>query len=401
MSTLAPATTAPVGAVAGPERSRLLGIDMARTLAIVGMVVAHLAVRPLDDPWGGGDWVAAGRSSALFALLAGVSVALVTGRETPLRGSALGQARLSLTVRAVLIYLLGLGLGVLDSGIAVILPAYGAMFLLAVAFVHLPERRLRRWAIGWVLLAPWVTAPLRAWVADPASALHRLPDHGAWISTTAHLVLTGAYPVVVWFGYVLAGMAVGRLDLTRRETQRGLLALGSLGAAGAWITSRWFTSLPEVRERLLATWQGSPAQDFTAMDRMARQGMHGQSPSDWTWQLTLYPHSSTLLDLVHTVGTSVAVIGGCLLLVSSWPRLTTLWGLLGAIGAMSLTAYCLHLLLRTFYDASGDHGAAVLAVHLVLIAAVALPLHGLGRRGPLELLVSRACAHATRLLTRH
>ena len=69
--------------------SRLRGIDLARTVAIVGMVGAHLNVRYVDDPWGDLGWVVTGRSSALFAVLAGLSIALVSGRSTPLTGEPL------------------------------------------------------------------------------------------------------------------------------------------------------------------------------------------------------------------------------------------------------------------------------------------------------------------------
>ncbi|WP_374929951.1 heparan-alpha-glucosaminide N-acetyltransferase domain-containing protein [Kytococcus sedentarius] len=383
------------------QPSRLRGIDLARTVAIVGMVAAHLNVRYVDDPWGDLGWVVTGRSSALFAVLAGLSIALVSGRHTPLTGEALRSARISLAVRAVLLYLLGLALGTQESGIAVILPAYGAMFLLAVPFVHLRARALLAWAVGWCLVAPWAGAPLREWVADPASSIHTLPDHGGWMATTENLVLTGYYPIVFWFGYFLAGMFVGRLELSRTSTAR-MIALGGivLGTA-AWALSRAVTSLTSVQQRMLDTWHGDPVADFRALDLEARHGLHGQAPADWVWQFTMYPHASTMLDLLHTLGTSLTVIGLGLLLVAWWPRATTLWGVIGSIGMISLTAYTIHILVRTYYNASGDYGIEVFLVHLVAMWGVALPLWWLGRRGPLEAFVSRTCKGIAELVTRH
>ncbi|WP_168168537.1 heparan-alpha-glucosaminide N-acetyltransferase domain-containing protein [Kytococcus sp. HMSC28H12] len=384
----------------GTRQPRLRGIDLARTAAVVGMVGTHLNVRYVDEPWGDLGWVVIGRSSALFAVLAGLSIALVTGRSTPLVGSRLHDARISLSVRALLLYLLGLALGTLDSGIAVILPAYGAMFLLAVPLVHLGARALATWAVAWCLVAPWLASPARAWVADPSSPVHSLPDHGGWLATTEQLTLTGFYPVVFWFGYVLAGMALGRLDLTRWTVQRGIALGGVALATGAWLVSRLATAQPWVQHRMLATWNDAPVADFAGLDREARHGLHGQAPADWVWQLTMYPHASTMMDLLHTVGTSMAVIGMGLLVVQAWPRAQRLWVLLGAIGTMSLTAYTLHILVRTFYDGSGDYGVEVFVVHLAVMAAVAVPLVLLGRRGPLEALFSRACRGAAELVTR-
>ncbi|WP_462417994.1 heparan-alpha-glucosaminide N-acetyltransferase domain-containing protein [Kytococcus sp. Marseille-QA3725] len=382
------------------RRPRLRGIDLARTAAIVGMVGAHLNVRPVEDPWGDPGWIVIGRASALFAVLAGLSIALVTGRETPLRGDSLRDARISLAVRAMLIYLIGLLLTTLESGIAVILPAYGAMFLLAVGLVHVRVRTLAAWAVGWALVAPWVGSPLRAWVADPSSSIHSLPDHGGWLATTEQLLLSGYYPIVFWFGYFLAGMTIGRLDLTRFGVQRALTLGGIALATGTWLVSRAITAVPAVQERMLATWHGEPVADFTTMDLQARHGLHGQAPSDWVWQFTLYPHGSTMFDLLHSVGTSAAVIGAGLAVVSLWPRVRLLWELVGAIGMMSLTAYTIHIVVRTWYNASGDYGVEVFLIHLAAMVVVAVPLWALGWRGPLEAFVSRTCRGITRVVTR-
>ena len=62
----------------GPPR--IPGLDLARGLAVIGMLAAHLFTLPeIDwtDPvtWGG---IVGGRSSILFATLAGVSISIVT-----------------------------------------------------------------------------------------------------------------------------------------------------------------------------------------------------------------------------------------------------------------------------------------------------------------------------------
>ena len=66
---------------------RLVGLDVARALAVLGMFAAHTAP---------GSWlytIAEGRAAALFAVLAGVSIALMSGGSQPSEGSRLRAAR--------------------------------------------------------------------------------------------------------------------------------------------------------------------------------------------------------------------------------------------------------------------------------------------------------------------
>ncbi|BDZ43068.1 hypothetical protein GCM10025865_23670 [Paraoerskovia sediminicola] len=61
---------------------RLVGLDVARGLAVLGMFAAHVGV--VEGARGAG-WltIADGRSSILFAVVAGISIALVTGGAAP------------------------------------------------------------------------------------------------------------------------------------------------------------------------------------------------------------------------------------------------------------------------------------------------------------------------------
>ena len=63
-------------------QGRLVGIDVARCLALLGMVSTHVLVPVTDE--GEIAWaqdLAGGRAAALFAVLAGVSLALLSGRR--------------------------------------------------------------------------------------------------------------------------------------------------------------------------------------------------------------------------------------------------------------------------------------------------------------------------------
>lgn len=84
--------------------SRLLRVDLARGFAVFGMYAAHVG----PDPGEGGKTgflmePTHGRSSALFALLAGFAIVIITGRGTPKTGQAGRQAVVKVVVRAVIL----------------------------------------------------------------------------------------------------------------------------------------------------------------------------------------------------------------------------------------------------------------------------------------------------------
>src|SRR5690349_13078294 len=114
---------APAG---GPSTGRLIGIDLARGLAVFGMNSAHVGPDvTVGGPVGFLLETARGRSSALFALLAGFSLVIITGRPQPRTGTAGRQAVARIMIRAVVLVVLGYALTALDTGVDVILSFYG------------------------------------------------------------------------------------------------------------------------------------------------------------------------------------------------------------------------------------------------------------------------------------
>ncbi|WP_122818439.1 heparan-alpha-glucosaminide N-acetyltransferase domain-containing protein [Nocardioides pantholopis] len=394
MARVPAATTRFGGRFEGRFEGRLVGLDVARCLALLGMVATHVL-----DPFGPdrelepAQWLAGGRASALFAVLAGVTVALATGGRQRFAGRELGARCAGLAVRALLVALLGLALGVPDSGLAVILTYYGVLFLLALPFTALGPRALLALAGAWAVVVPVLShlvrpeLPERGWESpDPG----QLAEPGRLL---AELLLTGYYPALPWLAYLLVGMAVGRLDLRARTVQRVLLGAGLATAVLATVVSR-----------LLVAWAATPTvEGETAAATAARladapAGLYGTTPTggSWQWLLVAHPHSATTFDLAQTTGSAVAVIGGCLLLVGALGELPreALRVLAGA-GTMTLTLYSLHVLLRT--DALWPPDDAFHWHALVLLAIGAL-YAAVRRRGPLERAVGAAATAATRLV---
>ncbi|HCN22577.1 MAG TPA: hypothetical protein DIT15_10100, partial [Arthrobacter bacterium] len=154
MTSRAPARTS---RVLGPSQAtgRLRGIDAARGLALLGMMATHLlptfeANADLTPTWIGLTF--SGRAAALFAVLAGVGLALSTGKQVPPEGTALNAARRGVALRALVIAAVGLSLGGLEVNLAIILVHYALLFLCILPFLGLKLKALCAWAAGWILV---------------------------------------------------------------------------------------------------------------------------------------------------------------------------------------------------------------------------------------------------------
>jgi uncharacterized membrane protein len=344
---------------------RLVGLDVARCLALLGMVATHvLDARTPDGELATAQWLAGGRASALFAVLAGVSLALMT--RDPLRGRPLALRSLGIAGRAVLIAALGLLLGGLDTGVAVILTYYGVLFVVGLPFTLLRVRTVVPLAVAWVVVAPVVSHLVRPDLPErgfESPSFAQLADPGQLAS---ELLLTGYYPVVPWLAYLLAGITLGRLDL-RDASLLGALALGGLGTA------------------VLATRVSATLVDPAVASENAT-GMYGTTPADgdWDWLLVVAPHSATPFDLAQTIGSAVLVIAVCLLLERLLPRAATaVLGVVLGAGAATLTLYSVHVVMLTPQVWPEEEPSAYVT-HVVVLLVLGAVIRLLGRRGPLE-----------------
>ncbi len=348
---------------AQPRPTRLTGIDIARGVAILGMFTAHLGD---DAPGGGADpsWLmlADGRSAALFAFLAGVSLALSTGRTRPPSGAAMTRARLRITYRAGMLFILGALLILLETPLYVILPAYAAMFLLALPFLGANRGRLVLGAATCAIVSPAVifllTTPLHAGGRSIVGGWTGWEDP---VESELDILATGHYAALIYSAFILLGLAVGRSNLTSVRFQAGMIAAGTLLATVAWGSSRLL------------------------LDAGAAEG------SPYLYHLVNgEPHEYSPVEIVGSCGTSLAVTG--LLLILTRPGrpgrvVAAICSPVAAAGSMSLTLYTGHIVAIAilgndvvWYPES--NGVLIVFIVVALVFAWAWR-HVLGQ-GPLE-----------------
>jgi uncharacterized membrane protein len=358
---------------------RLSGVDAARGIALLGMMSVHIL--PAIDETGQTSTtylVASGRASALFAVLAGVGLALATGGAHPYRGRRMLATRSGLIARASLLALLGLTLGAVHTPVAIILVYYALLFVCAVPFLSLGARALAPLAVGWALLAPALNHVVRLSLDESGGGnptFGSLAEPGVLIT---ELVLTGYYPVLPWMAYLLTGLAVGRLALGSPRVAAGLLVGGASLAILAKVVS-WTLLYPLGGiDRIVS----SPA-----VERRLSTSLGGTTPTtSWWWLAVSGPHSGTPLDLLHTIGTALGVLGACLLIVRvAAPLLTPLV----AAGGMTLTLYSTHVVALGLAGNDADD-AALLIAHVIVALAFAFTWRAYHRRGPLEVVISAA-----------
>ncbi|KLU09675.1 heparan-alpha-glucosaminide N-acetyltransferase domain-containing protein [Kocuria sp. SM24M-10] len=379
-----------------PRRSagRVVAVDAARGLALVGMTAVHF----LPDAYPDNDrptlsWLLfAGDSAALFALLAGVALALASGGRRPRRGRDLAAVRAGTAVRALLIMLVGLTIGYLmppEPPAVGILVYYGAFFLLALPFLGLRARTLLACSGALLVLGPL----LIHWLVD------RVPEHTDANPTFAslftepvavfwQLLVTGAYPAVTYLAYLLAGLAVGRLNLKNLHVQLRLLAAGLGLAAFSKLLSWLLLYAADGSNVLLYSIESLTRAD---LEHILVFGAEGELPTNtlW-WQVIAAPHVNTPLSVAWSLGVSLAALAALLLL----ERQFATWLLpLTAMGAMALTLYAAQLVLLSTEVHYSSPLLWFLAC-LVVSALVALAWRHAFGRGPLERVVSGA-AHAT------
>ncbi|NUS50381.1 MAG: DUF1624 domain-containing protein [Nocardioidaceae bacterium] len=312
----------------------------------------------------------------------------MSGGSEPLHGRRRAAVSAGLAVRAGVIAVIGLALGELPTTIAIILTYYGVLFLLGLPFLGLRWRTLAALGGTWLLVGPVVSQAVRPLLPPRGFDNPRLAGLGDPWQMVTELTFTGYYPAVPWLGYLLVGMAVGRADLRRRGTALVVLAIGIVLAAVSWLVSEALLSRPSVTRALLAT---APQPDVTVeqLRRILEEGTFGTTPTgSWWWLAVHAPHSGTPFDLAHTTGTALAVLGLCLVAGRLWPR--TMAVLFGA-GAMTLTLYTLHVVLRTPPFLPEDD-VGTFAWHVVIVLSLGAAFRLMSLRGPLET-VTTALAH--------
>ncbi|MDF2560507.1 MAG: putative integral rane protein [Microbacterium sp.] len=380
---------------AAAHSRRVVGLDLFRTIAVFGMLVAHVgpAAWTAGEGWGTVHvgWVLFhSRMPAMFAFAAGVSLTLgsptAPDRATPETAPTV--------IRAALLAVCGGALAALGTPVAVILTFFSVWFLLVLPFRRCTPRTLVVAAAVWALIGPPLSVLLRRMIGSEPGF--------AW-----SVLVAGDYPALTWVPFVLAGFAVGRFDLTRRTGRRALAVVGTLLTALAYGGGGAFLALGGVDA--LAAARGVSGGGPAAAAEVARvfYGERGVTDtSSLLWLLVPAPHSGSWADVVGCLGVSALLLSVCLTVGDAAQRARAalrvaprLAGIattaLAAPGAMVLSVYAAHIVAMALITATTGHSfgpaqsIGTLAAFTMGLTAASVVWSRFEPRGPLEWALGR------------
>lgn len=351
------------------DRKRVVGLDVARALAVLGMTVVHfnLVMTAGGTPR---KWSAVmmflldGRPAAVFVMLAGMGVSLLSAGADRAGTPAMTDAMLRR--RGLLLLLLGfLNLMIWEGDI---LRVYGVSLLLVPWLIRRSGRTLLTVA-GVVAALFCVLFSLldysRNW--DWSAMKY----HGLWTVPGAvrNLFFDGFRSVFPWSGLLIFGLWLGRLDWSRSKVARTAV-WGGMGTVAA-------TALAS---SLLVGWTEQHPQP--GLDRESAVALFGL--------LSMPPLPLFLFD---AGGCALAVTGACILAAERWRQSLPVRAL-AATGRMAFTWYIGHIVLGlggivALGWTESTPGQALAAAGAFFLAAMMVSLWWTGRfaHGPLEFLL--------------
>jgi uncharacterized protein len=208
--------------------NRIDGFDLARALAVVGMVVVNfstiMGIGVYPSIWMGAvvDFIY-GRAATIFVILAGVSLSLMAAKQAPQDGKPGQQTYLMKRCALLLVA------GTLQSfwWTADILHVYALFIALGAWMMRFSTRALVRWTLASVLISLPVSAALTV-SYDLADGI-AFVDHQHWaVRLLLDYATSRYYPLFPWISFLLVGMLLGRMERSGRFNGRLWAPVGAL-----------------------------------------------------------------------------------------------------------------------------------------------------------------------------
>lgn len=350
------------------KSKRLLALDAARGIAVIGMYIQHFALNEWNS-------FVSGNTMILFMLCSGISYSIMTQGMME-RGIEQGQLRARILARAVFIDLTGYILIMLNGPFAVVLPAYAMIFLLALALIRCRKRTLFIISGILFLLCPPITSLGLSLFADTA---------------LLYDIAGGPLSALAWAPVFVAGMAVGKMDFEDVGTDVHLIAAGAVILIPFKLIAVYV--LPGLRESFMGWLMQFPAYaGGISVDEYAVWPKNTW-PVPWYMLLTDAPQGGSMFELLIGTGGALILLGVLCILEKKCSRLLKPFC---SAGRMSLTLYAVQfviawILLLAGVDIWGSNSEGIMFGDILIAAAVLIASCLIGKfsNGPLETAIRR------------
>lgn len=195
-------------------KERIIGLDIARALAVIGMIIVNFKIVLGQN---GLSWVKLfasaldGKAAATFVVLAGVGLALMT--NTALRNNdrqKLQSTRIKIAKRPLFLFIVGFSYIVIWP--ADILHFYGIYIPVILILLSSKEKTILISAITLILLYPLLFAFFNYEKAWNFTTLEYL-DFWTFNGFVRNLFFNGFHPVIPWASFMIFGYWFGKQDL--------------------------------------------------------------------------------------------------------------------------------------------------------------------------------------------
>jgi uncharacterized protein len=195
-------------------KQRIIGLDVARALAVIGMIIVNFKVVLGQD---GQTWVKSfasifdGKAAAMFVVLAGVGLALMTNSAIKNNDRhKLKIAKIRIAKRALFLFVLGLSY--ITIWPADILHFYGIYMVIILMVLPFKERTILILGTALIFIYPILVI---FWNYETGWDFISLNYQDFWTfkGFMRNLFFNGFHPVMPWTAFMLFGYWFGKQDL--------------------------------------------------------------------------------------------------------------------------------------------------------------------------------------------
>lgn len=300
-------------------KERIIGIDVARALAVIGMIIVNFKIVLGNS---GASWLKSvaevfdGKAAATFVVLAGLGIALMT--NTAIRNKnneKLKVARKRVLKRALFLFAVGLSYIVIWP--ADILHYYGIYLFIVAMLLTRTSKTIITVAIGFIFAFPVL---MLFWDYGSEWDFTTFEYTGFWTLNgfTKNLLFNGFHPVIPWSAFILFGFWFGKQNLNNNAFVK----------KSFWVSSMVFIVIQLV-SKLSAT-------------------LCAESSTETTKQLaellSTNPMPPLPMYMFNGVSFAIAIISACILIAKRFSS-NPIIDALNKTGQLALTFYVAHIVL--------------------------------------------------------
>ncbi|KKO55412.1 DUF418 domain-containing protein [Paenibacillus sp. DMB20] len=356
------------------SKTRITALDFARALAIFGMIIVNYKLA-MQAELSGPGWLQSiaglfeGRASALFVLLAGIGVTLMTSKaRSSMNGELIRQNRNSLCKRAAFLFIAGVLLMLMDWS-ADILHYYAVFMLVAAVLITASDHKILG-LFSFILLASQLFLVLFDYSKGWDLSFKEYMGFWTLEGFLRNLLFNGFHPIFPWLSFFLIGMWIGRKHWLNKDNRSKVLLYSLLGTVV-------FESLSYLLIKRTSPILGNEAAHY----------LFGTKPMP-----------PTMLYVLSGISSAVAIIAICLYVADKFAQSVLTQAVIHT-GQLSLSHYIGHVVIGLgMLHITGylENGSLVFAMaYGCLYFIIAIIFSHIWRkwmtRGPIELLMRKLC----------